>query len=191
MVNQLTLATALVLTACSAPDSPMTDATEADALGGKARDTATITAPASLPPTPWLVPDTTRWSSYWWTTYRDTTGTLAMRKADLDGDGAVDRAVVVEGSGRGPGGVQGIWVDRASGADTVLVIEGGDAELDSIGFGLLIWSAGDIDHLGSDAEEIPSPFRSEHPVLTVIYFEKSAVTYVWKECRFVPVWTGD
>ncbi|MBK8948953.1 MAG: hypothetical protein IPM68_08895 [Flavobacteriales bacterium] len=191
MVKQLMCAASVVLAACGAPDRSTNTVTDADTLAGATRDTVTITVPTIVPPTPWVVPDTTRWSAYWWTNYRDSMGTLAMREADLDGDGAVDRAVVVEEPGSGPGRRQAIWVDRVSGADTVLVIEGSEAALDTIDFGLLIGPAGEIDHLGSDAEEIPSPFHSAQPVLSVIHFEKSAVTYVWMGGRFIPVWTGD
>jgi hypothetical protein len=191
MVKQLMVATAVVLAACGAPDRSTHTATDTDTLAGAMQETATTTVPSSVPPTPWVVPDSARWSAYWWTNYRDSTGTLAVRKADLDGDAVVDKAVVVEESGSGPGRRQAIWVDRATGTDTVLVIEGSEATLDTIGFGLLIRPPGDIDHLGSDTEEIPSPFHAEHPVLSAIYFEKSEVTYLWMKGRFHTVWTGD
>ena len=190
MVRSLPFAMLVLFAACTAPPTLTDHGTGPDTLAGPMHDTTMASVPHA-PPEPWSLPDTTRWSPYWWMNYRDSTGTLARRKADLDGDGAMDRAMVVEESGNGPGRRQAIWVDRASGADTVLVIEGGEAGLDTIGFGLLVRPAGRIDHLGSDTEEIPSPFHAGHPVLSTIYFEKSEVTYLWMNGRFHTVWTGD
>jgi len=191
MVKRLAIVAVVLHASCSAPSTSKDVAQTSDTVAVIERDGAAVNVPIDVPPAPWVLPDTTRWSEYWWTNYRDSTGTLARRSADLDGDGVLDKALVVEQQGTGADRRQAIWIDRASGADTVFVIEGSEAELDTIGFGLLIWPAGDIDHLGSDTEDIPSPFHTEHPVLSAIYFEKSEVTYVWKDGRFHAVWTGD
>jgi hypothetical protein len=63
--------------------------------------------------------------------------------------------------------------------------------MDRIGFGLVIEPPGEIHHLGSDTEEIPSPVRINSSALTVVYFEKSAVTWFWRDRRFHQVWTAD
>lgn len=188
------IAAVLLLSACggasTTPEGKGTD--HADTLKPTA-DSAQAAAPSiSDLPAGWHVPDTLRWSAYWWTNYKDSTGTLAVRKADLDGDGALDHAVVVERSaGPGTKQEQGVHVRFANGADTMFMMEAVDGGLDTLGFGLTIWPPDDIDHLGSDTEDIPSLFHSEQPVLSVIYFEKSAVSYLWMNGRLHAVWTGD
>lgn len=182
----------LVFLACGTPAPDPSTAPTQDTLSTSASVHDTVSNVFEEQGVKWIVPEAARWDTMWWRTYGDSTGTLSHRRADLDGDGRMDEAFVVERRAD-TAYVVAIRVSLATGKDTLLEAYQSESSIERIGFGLMIEPPGEIHHLGGDddAEEIPSPTRTNASSLTAVYFEKSAITWFWKDGRFHQVWTGD
>lgn len=184
----------LVLAGCSAPPVPGSHAVDVsvDTLSAQVDNSARL-----LPQryrAAWRMPDADRWDKYWLEQYADTGGTLGLRSADFDGDGSLDRALLLERTDTLHADSSLALVVRfGNGRDTLLAAYPWEGVQGTIGLGLTLHPAGALGHLGGEEDEpvIPSPVQLEHPAVTVVFFEKGAITWFWYHGKFQHVWTGD
>ncbi|MEO8067654.1 MAG: hypothetical protein ABI599_08190 [Flavobacteriales bacterium] len=142
----------------------------------------------------WRMPDPDRWDEYWQQQYADTGGTLGMRSADFDGDGTMDDALLLHRTDTTQRDTSlALLVAFGNGRDTLLATYPWAESEGGIGMGLLLHPAGPLGHLGGEEGElvIPSPVQLEHPAVTMVFFEKGAITWFWYNGKFQHVWTGD
>ena len=78
-----------------------------------------------------------------------------------------------------------------AGGDTLLGTFSWAEAMGTIGAGLRRYPSGTIHHLGSEDEDIGSPLVLEHSALSLRYFEKSEVTWFWRDGGFHRIWTAD
>ncbi|MFZ1688852.1 MAG: hypothetical protein WAU70_15600 [Flavobacteriales bacterium] len=143
----------------------------------------------------WFLPPISRWERYWQQQYAaDSTGDLSMRTADLDGDGSSDHVLFLcstDTAERDSAYV--VLVTFGNGRDTLLVSYPWAEAQGGIGMGLALHPPGTLEHLGGEEgeAEIASPVLLTQPAVTVLFFEKAAITWFWRDGSFHQVWTGD
>ncbi len=140
----------------------------------------------------WELPAPGRWDDYWVQQYADSGGTLGHRAADLDGDGTVDHAFLLSRRDTTRrDSTYALFVRSGNYRDTVLAVESW-AEMDGIGLGLVLEPPGPLGHLGGEEGGEPEgTVDLKQHAITLVYFEKSAITWYWKDGSFHKVWTGD
>lgn len=198
---------ACLLLACGTheaqPEQALIDPVDAEAV-----DTVPmIEGPTDDPPTgqvlkvphrylnEWERPSLDGWDPDLVALYSDSTGDVRERHADLDGDGAKDAAIFLRRpemrSSEQRKDAYAVVVVFGAGGDTLLGTFSWAEAMGTIGAGLGLYLPHNLHHLGSEEEDIGSPVALEHSVLSLRYYEKSEVTWFWRDGRFHRVWTAD
>ena len=140
----------------------------------------------------WYLPGMDRWDATRWGAPADSAA-FNHCMADLDGDGMIDHALFLcRTDSIHPDSAYAVFVAFGDGRDTMLGAFSWAEAMGHIGMGLQLEPPGELRHLGSnEGTEIASPVVLQRPALTLLVFEKSAITWFWKEGRAVRVWTGD
>ena len=141
----------------------------------------------------WYVPDSDRWGTARYQHFLDSTGGLDQRTADLDGDGTRDRALFLcRTDSIHPDSSYAVLIQWGAGGDTLLGVFSWAEALGSIGMGLVLEPPGELHTRGQEeGPDLPTPLILHHPALTLQVFEKSAVTWSWRDGKCRRVWTGD
>lgn len=148
---------------------------------------------ASALPQGWILPDRERWDDERYRHHSDSSGGLEQRSADLDGDGTKDRALFLcRTDSVHPDSSYAVLIQWGAGGDTLLGVFSWAEAQGSIGMGLVLEPPGELHHLGpEEGPDLPTPLVLVDPALTLLVFEKSAVTWSWRGGKCRRVWTGD
>lgn len=113
--------------------------------------------------------------------------------ANLDGDGKRDRALFLcRKDSVHPDSAYAVVVQWGDGGDTLLGVFSWAEAMGTLGMGLTLEPAGPLHHLGAEEPpDLPSPLYLDRPALTLVVFEKSAITWTWQGGHCHRVWTGD
>lgn len=141
----------------------------------------------------WELPALDRWDTYWQEQYTDSTGDLRHRTADLDGDGAVDHALLLSRKDTTrQDSAYALVIRFGDDRDTLLEVAPWAESEGGIGVGLALEPPGEMGHLGGEEGGEPEgSVQIVHPAVTLVYFEKASVTWFWEKGSFHKVWTGD
>lgn len=187
------IAACLLLASCS-PSTPteVRTLTLQDTLAQEPMDPENTLLPARYKHA-WELPDLSRWDAYWREQYTESTGDLRHRTGDLDGDGALDHALLLSRKDTTRrDSAYALVVQFGNQRDTLLEVAPWMGSEGGIGVGITLEPPGELGHLGGEeGGESEGSVQVVQPAVTLEYFERASVTWYWEKGAFHKVWTGD
>ncbi len=135
----------------------------------------------------WRIPDPDNWDSFWFKEYKKDSALVNYISGDFNCDNKKDYALLLVNTKEG----FAIWVFQSDNEEykTIKLDELGHMEK-PVEVGLQFTEAGLLNYLDANAEDVKS-IHLNCPAISIIFFEKAAVTYYWDKSKYKEVQTGD
>ena len=135
----------------------------------------------------WYLPAPGNWDAFWFKEYKKDSVLVNYITGDFNCDGKKDYSLLLANAKEG----FAVWVLQSAKEtyEAIKLVEFGQMER-PVEVGLQFTEVGELNYLYENAEDVKS-VTLKCPAISVLYFEKAAVTYYWENGKYVEVQTGD